>query len=333
MGLILWLSVPAYWFCLPHIVRLAQEPVPVDERDLEVKLELVGSPPAPLQAIRVRLSVRNVSDRKLGPLMPVDSVYGALIKGPSDDGFRSAPRSVRAFGGFGFIGEGGTGREQRNRKAPLFLEPGEQTSVTWAFAAGWKRKDSQWIAEPIFSEEGKYRVKAFYPRASQKYIERVITIEVPAPQGDDAKIVSALQKQPDLLSTLLNQFDPAPKDVAAELVGLVRLYPKSSYAPYARLALARFRMNQGSEVQFAAAATELEEILHVPFAYQPNAWMRLAKADENKRERVNAYMNLEHRDALEWLEFKAADLKTPAEWQAFRKYRSQKEKKDEKRSK
>src|SRR5262245_64675228 len=62
----------------------ADERVAVDPMDVEVTVELVGSAPLPFQGVRLRMRIRNISNKRLGPLVPVDYRSGALRKEPED---------------------------------------------------------------------------------------------------------------------------------------------------------------------------------------------------------------------------------------------------------
>jgi hypothetical protein len=68
-------------------------------------------------------------------------------------------------------------------------------------------------------------------------------VEVKEPQGDDKKVWELLQKDEQLAGALMCPVDAPSDDVRPKLIQLLKDYPKSSYAPYARFALARHYFN------------------------------------------------------------------------------------------
>src|SRR6266446_7021290 len=78
-----WLKT-IFWFPFFFAHASGQDPLPeLDPKDLEVKLATPGPAPYPFQAARLRLSVRNIANKKVGPLPLVDESYQhTFVSGP-----------------------------------------------------------------------------------------------------------------------------------------------------------------------------------------------------------------------------------------------------------
>lgn len=135
----------------------------VNDGQVDVSVKVDGAPPLPFQAVMLQWCISNTSQNRLGPLMPIDDCSGAHIKGPKDDDYRGLSRSVRITDKSMPIAS--TAREHNNRQSTLFLEPGEATSVSFAFCADWARRDGGWLVEgkAAFPRPGKYSLKCKYP--------------------------------------------------------------------------------------------------------------------------------------------------------------------------
>lgn len=329
--------------------------VPINSRDVEVRVEAIGASPLPYQAVRLRLTVRNLSGKRIGPpILPVDDSLGyTLIKGPSDPNFLEARPPVLLVGNDNGT-TGITRRGHKNRVAPLFLDPGEQTSVSFTLADQWVAADAapnHGRRLPIFLVPGEYSIRVRYLIDVEKraYKEDSIKVQVGAAKGEDADAHDLIEKDLELATVLLRPGFPRDKHLVPRIKQLVERYPKSSYAHYGRLAVAlAYRKGIGYgppsyRVGQALAADELERVMYKRFAYQPAALVHLAEADPVYAASVRSRLHREHTDALEWLEGFAALLGPPGrnaeglvgrkfpkdtkaavaavaeEWQAFRK--------------
>lgn len=292
--------------------------VNVDPGDFEFKVELDGAAPLPLQPVRLRLVLRNVSQKRLGPIPPIDSYDGPLVKRPQDKDWRA-----KAMGSdfAGVTVQTARSRKNELKDARLYLGPGEQTSVSLALGLS---REGQGEKEPLFIQPGLYRLKCRYLN-----LEKEIEVEVRALQGDDRAVYEVLRREWPLLLVLLSGRGwPDPKYVP-KLQALLELYPDSSYASYLHFALARFYLRGNGfavprvgGVDLARSADHLEKIVKhpAPGAFLPNAYIAFRMADPYQYERDQMAGRLwdKHPDALEWLEVVAMRL-TAEEWPLYRK--------------
>src|SRR5262245_52502648 len=144
-----------------------QVPAAVDLKDVAFTAEQLGGPTLPYQAVRIRFTLRNISNKQLGPLFGTDVggnlVYG--IKGPEDDQYqkhgviivyeRIDHRNTSVS----------TAREHFNSEIPLFLRPGQETSHSVAFGRWSDRDYKPQVAFPI---PGTYTLKCGYLVDGQK---------------------------------------------------------------------------------------------------------------------------------------------------------------------
>lgn len=293
--------------------------VAVNPKDIEMKVELVGEPPLPFQPVRLRVSIRNVSKNRLGPrLGPVDDCRDALIRGPRDDRYEPAQA------GLSFSATTTTSAcYTMNRRAPLYLEPGEQTSVSFALGRRRVEVGTGVVPQPrdisLFPEPGEYWLKCSYC----KDIEKQLEVRVREPQGADRAIYEVLRKNPQLAAALLEGVRPPEEALVPKLEAIVELFPESSYAGYARFALARFHLKGNgfplehppnvTRVALAKAATQLEQIYPDPRiagAYYPNAMIAMKAADLRFYEinMIAGRLVDNSRDSVEYLELFAMIL-------------------------
>jgi hypothetical protein len=300
-------------------------------------LDVVGPMPLPYQAIRLRLTLQNVGKKRLGPIGSVDPVAGAEVKGPGEWSYRGVWNSVLLFDSEhpNVV----TKTQHLNHRAPLFLEPGEQSSASFAIAAGWiGRAGKLDLDKPLFPKPGRYSLKGFYGIDGKRElrIEATREVEIKEPQGDDKKILEMLEKDEELAAALLCPVNGPPAAVRPKLIQIIKDYSKSSYAPYAHFALARLEFG-GIGFQPAPfalpkrVADELEPILFRRFPYQPNVIVMMLAVEPGNVEVLAKMMNKEYPDALEWLEYVAPSFHQPDRglpltppfdpkpWQEFRK--------------
>lgn len=304
---------------------------PVESQDLKVTFEEAGPPPYPFQAARLRLIVQNVSGKRVGKIIAPDRVHRITgLKGPQDQEFRRPGAGLVRGGGRDRIIDNHAARHRRNR-VPLFLEPGEAIAVSFPVGVEGYREvpGKPELAVSPFPRPGTYTFQCSYlvgvrpgDMAAGRDISVVgsVEVEVGTPRGPDAAVYDLLQEDGRLVSALIGATRPPEQEVVPKLEALLKLYPKSSYAPYVHYALARYHFHQGGperRVHRARAATHLEAVLHRPFAYRPTAAILMRAADPAATDRVKNLLNKEHPDAIEWLNVVAREL-GDREWQDFR---------------
>jgi hypothetical protein len=235
------------WIPVVRAVDLVPKYVPVDSKDMTLKLEVVGSAPLPYQAIRLQMTLHNISSNTLGPIQSIDRCAGAWVKRPTENDFSGYRGSIRMFDSE--RPHNITNTQHINYQGPLRLKPGEESSASFVVAAEWLDRQGQLHPSgtgiAIFSKPGIYVIKGFYliDGQKEKWIEAITEVEVKEPQGDDKKVWELLQKDEQLAGALMCPVDAPSDDVRPKLIQLLKDYPKSSYAPYARFALARHYFN------------------------------------------------------------------------------------------
>lgn len=294
----------------------------VDPAEVELRVDLIDPAPLPLQPARLRLTLRNTSRRRIGPIAPVDDLVGALVKRPQDR-FGRLKAIVDTFRGS--TAPSARDRNNRLKDARLYLEPGEQTSVSFVLAL---LRDEQESKVPVFDELGLYRIKCQYQK-----LEKEIQIEIREPRGDDRSVYEVLRKNGPLATVMLSGLDVPEPALVPKLKALLELFPDSSYTSYVRFALARsyLRGNGIDETSFEKASTRVDRALAIdllipvftnrtPSALFPNILIATRAADPRFYEvnRVALELWYKHPDALEWLEVVAGRL-TPEEWPQYRK--------------
>jgi hypothetical protein len=185
------------------------------------------------------------------------------------------------------------------------------------------------VARPLFSEPGRYTIKCLVGFGAYEpghRLEQVIDIVVGTPQGDDAAILQLLKQDEALAFVLMRPVDRPEETLIPKLKDLIEQFPKSSYADYARFALARGYWRgigvhpPSRRVATALAADQLQKIVEnrwdatlkkvVPsrFAYLPNALILWKLAEPLGREDTLRRLDRVFPDAAEWLEEVAASL-------------------------
>ncbi len=321
----------------------------IDRQDVKLTVEQIGAQVHPFQAVRLRLILENVSKKRIGRLQPIDDFPWMYIKGPDDSDYK-------IFSNYLVIRDrlvlrNFPARERLNGVVPLFLDPGEKTSVSFAFAAQWPWP-SRWqlhLAKPIFPVPGGYLIKCLYPINSkkEKFFEANTIVAVHVPKGQDGIVFSMLEKDPQLAGALMQPIDPPDKRMFEKIKSIGEQYPKSSYANYAHFALARgYLAGLGykplhSRVGKALAGDYLEKILYdinycgiknngfpkvkitgykFSFPYYPYVIIKFWKIDNvwiSNTESIGK-IRLPFSDAVEWLE-EIAYVLPEGQWGEYRK--------------
>lgn len=272
--------------------------------DIEYPWEIVAEQiePIPLeyQAAVFRLTVRNKSSDTVPAPYPERSAGLTHIRDPGADEFREIRGdAIRA----GRPTPDSSVLEQANVRVPLQLPPGYGSSVTVTFAARWSRGEMT----PLLPYAGTYSVK-FYELGAYDVVVR-------APEGDDKLIRDLLHANPPLAAAMLSPINRPPEELVKPLQRLLKLYRESSYANYARYALARYyagyygspALRGTTEDERIAASSLLSEIDVRNFAYGANAMMLDVMVQEAlKRERardVDARLKELFPDSFDYLDW------------------------------
>jgi hypothetical protein len=107
---------------------------------------------------------------------------------------------------------------------PIYLHPGEQTSVSFALAAAWwdegKLLD---VGKPLFLSPGAYSIKCLYRIDVKREtdLSKTINVIVTKPQGVDHDVCQVLKKDASLASALLSPVHIPDKVLVPKLKALV----------------------------------------------------------------------------------------------------------------
>src|SRR5262249_9959982 len=156
----------------------------------------------------------------------------------------------------------------------LFLEPAEQTSLSFALAAEWVAMRSDLgaptaksiVGQPLFPEAGVYLLQFRYVSSGwqdEKALVATAEITVREPGDEEKAIIGILSGTPALGSALLRPVDSPERNLVPVLKSVIKRWPRSAYADYARFALARFYGAQGGpkyRIHWAKKDTLLEAI-------------------------------------------------------------------------
>lgn len=287
---------------------------------LALKLEHVSAPLLPFQAVRLRATLRNDGKKRIGPLEviypwthvngPGDAAYTELEMLPDKANAALMPSAVSVM----------------IQKAPVHLDPGEELSVSYSLAA--KLSEPKRPAVPAFAEPGVYTLKWVCQVGGESH-EQTIEVVVREPDDKDKVLVQWLTKDRALAMCLLD-FVNAPGDSQmAKLKDIAYRFPNSTYATYARFALARgYQAGKGfspfsRRVADAMAADQLDKVVErrseikdgarspqPGFAFLPDALMLFSTVERVAKEDVARRLDREFPDALVVLEHVASSLGT-----------------------
>jgi len=214
----------------------AAEPLPANEpyssERVLFEARLASQPPLPFQAVRIRTTRRNVFQETVHVNAGVGPGF-AWMKTPEKNF-----RYLRELAILAYIGGDVT------RKA-INLQPNDWVSGTSAGAAEWRDPGGgrSWRGEPLFPAPGTYVFGWTFTREIRpKEMQHTLEVTVSEPEGDDKEAFDIVAKDPYLASTMMSASRAADLETTEALESLLKQYPKSSYADYARFALARARV-------------------------------------------------------------------------------------------
>ena len=303
----------------------SQEHATTSDKDVSCTLQVVGPDPLPYQGVRLRMTVRNSNSAWFGPVLaldlhPVDrnikvdtgrseNVHGALLWGPFNAKFLKMHGATQHF------------VEQRANDLVTLVRD-EQTSFSYAVSGRYLPAKGTFPSEPsfvhliktLFPEPGTYLLEAKVPadllqpqenfdKRAYQTVQAKITVR--APQGDDLGFYDMLKRDDRLVSAMMWPVNVPEDDQLPKLRQLIEEYPKSSYTPYARFALARYHYaRKTSKAEREKAIRLLRDLLEPErpyFPYEPYAIAALITLDPTSHEKYVPIMDREHPDAIEWL--------------------------------
>jgi hypothetical protein len=192
----------------------------------------------PYQAVRIRWTSGNRGPKPIPEVSypEIGKNFGG-VRGPSDPDFRElrTPVLIREVHLPVSVGP------RKPWGQTLELQPGESVAVAEASAGEWHRsRDQPLRPNPLFPVPGKYVITQFLRLRPPFNVE--IVIPVTSPQGDDKLIAEELANDPFLAIAVMSPVHVPDPDAAEGLTRILQRYPSSSYADYARFALARARV-------------------------------------------------------------------------------------------
>jgi hypothetical protein len=280
----------------------------------------------PYQALPIRLVVQNAGNKRLGaremPLLDLGGEFKIKTPGHSWHRFVSEMPILHT-------------QMRKNQKIScsrgspsiliwesFFLDPGEQTSVRFPITVGLgeQLEDASLVTGPVFTTPGIYAIQFDFAFDLQRHADlyRTVQIRVVEPQrADDIAVWRQLAAQPALAEAMLSPIHPGPAALVPKLRELVDRHPRSSYAPYARFALARsvfpsrfwqktpwkdLVLTERSErLQAALAIRELEQCRSLDFPYRAYVlvelyWLHFALDEPELCARVREQLLHDHFD-------------------------------------
>lgn len=210
----------------------------------------------------------------------------------------------------------------------LVLKPGDSETVTFFADQDVGRSDN---GRFFFPAPGEYRIDLEYRGAvslGRNLEVKKFLIRVDEPQGVDAQVYELLKKHPTLVQHMLSchtsPYQLPDENTLSLLERIANRYPHSSYADYARFALARAYVkgpNPNAEATRDEKRAALEQIKRIDlktFPYAPSVLIfELGLASEARQDEINKILATEYRDAFEWLN-QQADMISQEEWHKIR---------------
>ena len=278
----------------------------------------VGPKPLPFQAPRIRLTLRNIGDRVEGPY---SNFPGGRIKffASNQLDYHMIHARFLWFDGFHLA--------DRDGKNPQSVEPDYELSTTVALAPVRFEIEGRGKGRLFADARPHYFMEGWVEpgrRPDYEIFSQPIVVEVAEPKRGELELFLRLKGQDDLLDAMAIPWGRFEDDLVPKLEALVKDHPKSSYANYARLALAR-RLTLGIRVSDPPTDADLVEALellrgidHKNFGYGDYSLAlsrqilhKLQSADEERE--VAAELDKTFPDSLVRLDDLAQRL-TPEEW-------------------
>ena len=322
-------------------IRANEVPSLIDREGLKLTAEIIGDPPLPFQAVRLRMTLENVGAKtRAGLLLPEDAVRVDAIQMPGGSKFEE-----RLFDIATDLRERGPNcGAMPHARMPITLKPGEFRSVSFALSTHRIADAKEPLgsgAVPLFPVSGDYIVRVRYllgtksvrggPAAGgwndEVWLDAPIKVCVGNPAARDKPWLEAIAKSPKFGSMLIRPDTPCTVEEALLARQLTEKFPTSTYANYGRLAVGRHHYvgsldpKKSLRVNHALAADVLEEsisrIEYFGFPYMPHVYLLLQATAAEHKNSATATLSRDYRDAWEWIEASRTRLNAE-EWQKFR---------------
>jgi len=321
-----------YRFYVPHQCMLialclgftaAAEPASHnDQKDfssLELKSAVVGRSPLPFQAVRVRASLENHSKKTVGGIDLIGLDYPG-IRAPGEENFCGIGFSVTQSPHADYLPPGSRpGGFMLTVQDSLLLKPGESETTVLPLPAGFGER-------PYFGIPGNHLLRAkYYPDPenhdpTEAIVSDTLTIIVHEPRDQEAAVHNLLRDKPGLAQEMMSACTSSKRlsDEATvrDLEQVVEKYAKTTYADYARFALARTYLGGVQKARSATAekkakALPLLEAIDLkafPYASTVLLWIKIVRNSPENSARIEARLEEEFADDLTWLVAKRIPL-------------------------
>jgi hypothetical protein len=216
-----------------------------------------------------------------------------------------------------------------HQAALLKLQPKQSEFIDSDFVyASYNIPSERFQIPSFFARSGIYHLFYLYYGSAptrqpvREYVTGRVTFEVRKPEGDEAKAHDLLANNDALVRLLLapeidSEALPDAETVKAAY-SLLKRYPNTSYADYARWSLALLALSGSDKIdkstaeQKAVARILLGDINTRTFAYAPRALvlMRQIAEDEKGRKQAEELLDKDYPNDLVWLRVKDAGLVT-----------------------
>ena len=206
-----------------------------------LRIEQLGADPLPYQAVRVRIILRYESEGILanlpmhglrffiGPVNKESQPVRGVIPSPNRESSVISTENVWSI-----------------VDSDLHYNLSKAEQVTWSYVFSWHELGvlNPKSRAPLFPEPGSYELRVEYRLPDQAnypgYLRKAgLKIRVPEPVGDDKIVYQLLKENQELAHELALPIHDPLDSVYDQIREIVQKYPESSYANYARFALAR----------------------------------------------------------------------------------------------
>ena len=300
-----------------------QQNATTPDKDVRYTLQVVGPEPLPYQAVRLRLVAQNQSTKGHGPIKDLFGVNTHFRNGNKPDRLLGELQIWWSFSTafhYRFPRTGTPPWLAYTRDWQVFLQPEERISVSWVLCGdflvpGTRFPESPQFVQvkPLLSESGTYQFacpiaadRLFHLDKAPEFVTPTLKINVRVPQGQDKDFCELLQKDAKLTSVLLWPVNVPTEEQLPKLRQVILQYPKSSYTPYAKFALARYyyarKASKAERETGIQILRDLLEPLRPDFPFEPYAIAALLELDPTSHAKWVPVMDREYPDAVEWLD-------------------------------
>ena len=294
---------------------------------LTMKMEQVQKRIYALQALQVRITITNNTSETIGPLPHLDEALAFSITDPKGQTKRLTVENIPLYPRpkMWICFHDGPPRKRYNQTVPLFLKPGQSSSLLVAFSGLWSTSaEGPGVdCQPFFQEPGQYLIEAAYSSSQKARLQ----ILVQAPPENDL-FYQCMRVDQDLLLAVLSPVECPSEEATNQLKRLLARNTQSPYYLYAQLALVRAYCEgkgldtRSRRVALATIGDILEAIIQqahadqtVPgpsetFPYAPYALVLDVQYDPLYWSQSLAYLWDYYFDSLVWIEYFAQGCKT-----------------------